>query len=229
VTNGDDRPSRRLLFVCVENACRSQMAAAFARRDGGPDVEVSGAGSDPADEVNPRTVRLMAERGLDLSDAVPRSVDELPGGRFDLMVSMGCGDRCPTVPADRRLEWDLPDPKALSDEGFREVRDDIERRVGELLDQRRLSAADMERAREIWLDELGLPDLDPQMPWYGYSLGEWNDRLAEEAQRAVEGRYFETGEELVGQRVSTDDVEPNTSVYGPEDFPDHPVFSGLED
>lgn len=130
----EDRPVRRLLFVCVENACRSQMAAAFARRDAGPGVEVYGAGSDPADEVNPRTGEFMAERGLDLSRATPSSVDELPEVRFDIMVSMGCGDRCPRAPADRRIEWDLPDPRDLPDDQFRAVRDDIERRVRDLLE-----------------------------------------------------------------------------------------------
>lgn len=124
----------RLLFVCVENACRSQMAEAFARLHGGPGVEVFGAGSDPADEVNPRTVEFMAERGVDLPATGPRSVDDLPDARFDVVVSTGCGDRCPTVPADRRLEWDLPDPKHLPDDEFRAVRDEIESRVRGLLD-----------------------------------------------------------------------------------------------
>lgn len=75
----------------------------------------------------------------------------------------------------------------------------------------------MEDAREIW-EELGLPELDPEMPWYGYSLGEWNEQLEAEAQRAVEGRYFETGDELKDRQVSTDDVEPNTPVFSDEDF-----------
>ena len=136
MATSEDR-SVRLLFVCVENACRSQMAAAFARRDAGPEVEVYGAGSDPAREVNPRTVAFMAERGLDLSGATPVSVDELPEVRFDVIVSMGCGDRCPSVPADRRIEWDLPDPKALPDDEFRRVRDDVERRVRALIDDLR--------------------------------------------------------------------------------------------
>lgn len=123
----------RVLFVCVENACRSQMAEAFGRRHGSPGVEVFSAGSDPADRVNPRTEELMAERGVPLSDAAPTPVAELPGGRYDVVVSMGCGDRCPSVPADRRVEWELPDPAELSDEGFREVRDEIEGRVRGLL------------------------------------------------------------------------------------------------
>jgi len=137
MATSEDGSVRRLLFVCVENACRSQMAAAFARRDAGPGVEVYGAGSDPADRVNPRTVAFMAERDLDLSGARPASVGELPDVRFDAMISMGCGDRCPSVPADRRIEWDLPDPKDLPDDEFRAVRDDVEDRVRALVDDLR--------------------------------------------------------------------------------------------
>jgi 4-hydroxy-3-polyprenylbenzoate decarboxylase len=75
----------------------------------------------------------------------------------------------------------------------------------------------MERAREIW-EDLDIPDLDPEMPWYGYSLGEWNEQLEAEAQRAVEDRFFETGEELLDRQVDADEVELNTNVYGPADY-----------
>lgn len=129
----------RLLFVCVENACRSQMAEAFARCHGSPGIEVSSAGSDPADRVNPRTETAMAERGIPLSGAGPTPVDALPEGRWDAVVTMGCGDRCPQLPAERREDWDLPDPAGLSDDGFRAVRDEIEERVRRLL--RELGAA----------------------------------------------------------------------------------------
>lgn len=123
----------RVLFLCVENACRSQMAEAFARRIGEEGVEAYSAGSDPAGRVNPRTVEFMAEAGVDLSGAGPKPVDELPEGPYDVVVSMGCGDRCPSVPAELRMEWDLPDPKELSDDGFRDVRDGIEERVARLV------------------------------------------------------------------------------------------------
>lgn len=126
-------PPAWVLFVCVENACRSQMAEAFARRHGGPGVEAFSAGSDPAESVSPRTVELMAERGIDVADAAPASVDELPDAPFDVAVSMGCGDRCPRVRAARRVEWSLPDPADLSDEEFRRVRDEIEERVRALV------------------------------------------------------------------------------------------------
>ncbi len=123
----------RLLFVCVENACRSQMAEAFARRLAGPGVEVFSAGSDPAERVNPRTEAFLEERGLSLADPTPTSVGELPSVRYDVVVTMGCGDRCPSLPADLRMDWDLPDPAELGDDEFREVRDEIESRVGDLV------------------------------------------------------------------------------------------------
>lgn len=124
---GDGPP--RVLFVCVENACRSQMAEAFARHLAGSRLEVASAGSDPAREVNPRTEAFLRERGLSLEGATPTSVDDLPPIRYDVVISMGCGDACPTVASDLRIEWDLTDPAELSDDDFREVRDEIASRV----------------------------------------------------------------------------------------------------
>ncbi|MEN8374719.1 MAG: arsenate reductase ArsC [Gemmatimonadota bacterium] len=123
----------RLLFVCVENSCRSQMAEGFARAVGGESLEALSAGSRPSGAVNERAIAFMAERGVDLSTHRSRSIDEVASGVFDAVVTMGCGDACPHVPADRRLDWDLPDPKELDDAGFRAVRDEIERRVLELI------------------------------------------------------------------------------------------------
>lgn len=123
----------RILFVCVENACRSQMAAGFARRHGTNRAEVFSAGSAPAETINPRAVAFMAERGCDISSQVPKSLAALVGQHFDHVVTMGCGDACPWVPARHRKDWALPDPKQLPDAGFRAVRDDIERRVLALL------------------------------------------------------------------------------------------------
>lgn len=125
----------RLLFVCVENSCRSQMAEAFARRLGRGRVVVHSAGSRPSGRVHPRAVAAMREVGLDLSSHSSKSVDEMTGLRFDAVVSMGCGDACPHVPARRRLEWDVPDPKELDPEGFRQVRDGIEDRVAALISE----------------------------------------------------------------------------------------------
>lgn len=125
----------RVLFVCVENACRSQMAAGFARGPGSRRVDAHSAGSAPADAVNPRAIAVMAERGCDISGCVPQSLDAFRGQAFDVLVTMGCGDACPWLPARRREDWALPDPKQLDDAGFRAVRDDIERRVRTLLDR----------------------------------------------------------------------------------------------
>lgn len=133
----NERIPRRYLFVCVENACRSQMAEAFARLHGGEEVEAFSAGSDPAAEVNPTAVEVMRERGVDLAGRRPSSAADLPELTFDAVVSMGCGDRCPSVPARRRLEWDVPDPKRMPADEFRRVRDEVERRVLELLREER--------------------------------------------------------------------------------------------
>ena len=123
----------RVLFVCVENACRSQMAEAFARRLGAGRIEACSAGSRPAGGVNLRAIAFMAERGYDLNTHVSKPLSAFEGQAIDVIVTMGCGDACPWLPAARRMDWNLPDPKTLPDEGFRAVRDEIERRVQQLL------------------------------------------------------------------------------------------------
>jgi protein-tyrosine-phosphatase len=122
---------KRILFVCVENANRSQMAEAFARIHGGPDVEAYSAGSRPSGAVNSRAVAAMREVGYDLTTHRSKSVAELPEMEFDLVVTMGCGDACPAVRARRREDWAIPDPKHLPREEFSKVRDLIERKVKE--------------------------------------------------------------------------------------------------
>ncbi|NUS38840.1 MAG: arsenate reductase ArsC [Lysobacter sp.] len=124
---------RRVLFVCVENANRSQMAEAFARMIGGDAVEAASAGSKPSGVLNPRAVRFMDEVGYDLTAHRSKSLDEVDGA-FDAVITMGCGDRCPWVPARVREDWALPDPKHLDDDGYRAVRDEIARRVHALLE-----------------------------------------------------------------------------------------------
>jgi len=124
---------KRILFVCVENSNRSQMAEAFARMQGGDGVEAWSAGSRPSGTVNPKAVRYMAELGYDLSTHRSKSLDEVSGG-FDAVVTMGCGDSCPWVPARIREDWALADPKHLDDDGYRAVRDEIARRVAALLE-----------------------------------------------------------------------------------------------
>jgi arsenate reductase len=123
---------KRVLFVCIENSNRSQMAEAFARIHGGDDVEAMSAGSRPSGRVNSRAIRFMAELGYDLGTHASKSLDDIQGP-FDAVVTMGCGDSCPWVAARLREDWALPDPKDLDDDGYRAVRDDIGARVRALL------------------------------------------------------------------------------------------------
>lgn len=127
--------AQRVLFVCIENACRSQMAEAFARKLGAGRVEAYSAGSRPAGGVNPRAIAFMAECGYDLRHQASKPLSAFEGQAFDAIVTMGCGDACPWLPAARRVDWALPDPKALPDDGFRAVRDEIELRVQRLLSE----------------------------------------------------------------------------------------------
>jgi protein-tyrosine-phosphatase len=129
-----DQPRKRVLFVCVENANRSQMAEAFARLHGAGRVEAYSAGSRPSGRVNPRAVAFMREVGYDLTSHRSKGLTELPEGEFEVVVGMGCGDEgCPLVRARRREEWAIPDPKELPPEEYRKVRDLIEQRVRQLL------------------------------------------------------------------------------------------------
>ena len=130
---GGALPRKRILFVCVENSNRSQMAEAFARLHGGGRVEAHSAGSRPSGKVNPRAIAFMRERDYDLSTHHSKSLDHFNGQEIDVAVTMGCGDACPLVRARRREEWNIPDPKELPDQQFRDVRDLIERKVKELV------------------------------------------------------------------------------------------------
>lgn len=123
---------KRILFVCVENSNRSQMAEAFARMHGGDSVQALSAGSAPSGKINPKAVRFMAELGYDLATHASKSLDEVTG-EFDAVVTMGCGDSCPWVPAKRREDWALPDPREMDDVAYRGVRDEISARVKNLL------------------------------------------------------------------------------------------------
>ncbi|HEX7077035.1 MAG TPA: arsenate reductase ArsC [Candidatus Eisenbacteria bacterium] len=125
--------SPSLLFVCVENSCRSQMAEGFARTLGRGRVTVYSAGSRPSGQVNPRAIQFMAEKGIDIGVQLSKGLDDLPDVRWDYLVTMGCGDACPHLPARNRLDWDLQDPKSLDDQGFRAVRDRIEALVRDLI------------------------------------------------------------------------------------------------
>jgi arsenate reductase (thioredoxin) len=129
-----DRTQPRLLFVCIENSNRSQMAEAFTRIHGADKVEAFSAGSRPSGVVNPKAVEAMREKGYDLTQHRSKSLDDIPAGEYAVAVTMGCGDECPLVHAARREDWQIPDPKTLPPEEFRAVRDLIERKVIELLD-----------------------------------------------------------------------------------------------
>ena len=131
----------RLLFVCVENSNRSQMAEAFARMHGGAEVNAYSAGSRPSGTVNPRAIAAMAEKGYDLSTHGSKSLDDIPTGDYEYVVTMGCGDACPWIPARHREDWELPDPKHMAPEEFLTVRDEIERRVISLLARLRQTQA----------------------------------------------------------------------------------------
>ena len=122
----------RVLFVCIENSCRSQIAEAFARMHG-RGVEAFSAGSRPSGAVNPRAIASMREIGYDLSTHESKSLEEIPPGPYDAVVSMGCGDACPSVAATRREDWDIPDPKDMGADDFRNVRFEIARKVDDLI------------------------------------------------------------------------------------------------
>ena len=125
--------SARLLFVCVENSCRSQMAEAFARLLGGEQVEAFSAGSRPSGVVNPKAIASMAEVNYDLSTHTSTGLDAVAGIEFDAAITMGCGDACPDVKARVREDWAIPDPKHMEPDEFAMVRDGIRARVERLL------------------------------------------------------------------------------------------------
>jgi arsenate reductase (thioredoxin) len=122
-----------VLFVCVHNAGRSQMAAALLEQHAGGRVRVRSAGTEPSDEIDPNVVAAMAERGLDVAAARPRSLRDDDLRDADVVITMGCGDACPVVPGTQYLDWDLPNPAGRPLAEIRPIRDDIERRVLDLL------------------------------------------------------------------------------------------------
>jgi arsenate reductase len=134
-----DKPS--VLFVCVHNAGRSQMAAGWLRHLAGDAVEVRSAGSAPANTINPAAVEAMAEVGIDITDQKPKILQYEVAQDSDVIITMGCGDTCPIFPGTRYEDWDLPDPAGLDLAAVRPIRDDLERRVHTLLDQLHVTAA----------------------------------------------------------------------------------------
>jgi protein-tyrosine-phosphatase len=128
-----ERPS--VLFVCVHNAGRSQMAAAFLTHLAGDRVQVRSAGSAPADTVNPAVVEAMSEAGIDISAEVPKVLTVEAVQTSDVVITMGCGDTCPVFPGKRYLDWELPDPAGQGVAAVRPIRDEIEKRIRGLLDE----------------------------------------------------------------------------------------------
>ncbi|MEX2464684.1 MAG: arsenate reductase ArsC [Gaiellaceae bacterium] len=128
-----DPPS--VLFVCLHNAGRSQMAAALLERHAGGRVHVRSAGSDPAEELNPAVVEALAEVGINISTEVPKGLTDEAVREADAVVTMGCGDACPVYPGKRYLDWELEDPAGKSLEDVRRIRDEIDRRVRTLADE----------------------------------------------------------------------------------------------
>ena len=125
---------KKLLFVCVENSNRSQMSQAFAKIIGGDKVEAYSAGSKPSGIVNPKAIAAMKELNYDLSVHDSKSLQEVEQyAPFDAVVTMGCGDACPWMPAKQFIDWEIPDPKHLEPEEFNKVRDYIKTKVTELL------------------------------------------------------------------------------------------------
>jgi protein-tyrosine-phosphatase len=120
---------KKVLFVCVENSNRSQMAEAFARIHGADEVEAFSAGSRPSGTINPRAVKSMLELGYDLNTHTSKSLLDIPDLEYDFVATMGCGDECPFIRAKRREDWEIQDPKHMEADPFRVVRDEIEARV----------------------------------------------------------------------------------------------------
>lgn len=125
---------KKILFVCIENSNRSQMAQAFAIMQGGKNVQAFSAGSKPSGIVNPKAIAAMKELGYDLSKHESKSLDEVKEyAPFDVVVTMGCGDACPWMPARQFIDWQIPDPRNMEPEDFNKVRDLIAEKVKALL------------------------------------------------------------------------------------------------
>ena len=126
---------KRIVFICVENARRSQMAQGFAEVFGQGELEVYSAGSHPSSQIDPLVIEVMKERGIDLSSKRPKGLNDLPPVEMDYLVTMGCEETCPAVLAKKIIEWEIPDPKGKSIDEFREIRDMIGQKVRTFLEE----------------------------------------------------------------------------------------------
>jgi len=125
---------KKVLFVCVENSCRSQMAEAFAKMHGKDKLEAHSAGSRASGKVNEKAIKSMREVSYDLNSYRSKSLTEIPDVEYEYAITMGCGDECPYVKAKQRQDWAIPDPKAMDEQDFNQVRDTIETKVLSLID-----------------------------------------------------------------------------------------------
>jgi protein-tyrosine-phosphatase len=127
------REKRKIVFVCVENARRSQMAQGFAEALGQGELEVYSAGSRPSSSIDPMVIEVMKEKGIDLSTKRSKGSNDLPSIEMDYLITMGCEETCPAVLTKKVIEWEIPDPKGKSLDTFRNIRDIIEEKVRTLL------------------------------------------------------------------------------------------------
>ena len=125
---------KTILFVCVENSNRSQMAQAFARIHGAGKIDAQSAGSRPSGRVNPKAIEAMKEVGYDLTTHSSKGLTDFNGNEVEVAVTMGCGDECPLVHARHRVDWQIPDPRDMTPDEFRGVRDLIEAKVKALIE-----------------------------------------------------------------------------------------------
>jgi arsenate reductase len=126
---------KKIVFICVENARRSQMAQGFAEVLGKGKLEVYSAGSRPSSQIDPFVIEVMKEKGIDLTDKRPRGLNDLPPIEMDYLVTMGCEETCPAVPARMIIEWEIPDPKGKPIDEVRRIRDVLEAKVKMLLEE----------------------------------------------------------------------------------------------
>lgn len=131
------KEKKKILFVCIENSNRSQMAEALAKIFAGENIESFSAGSKPSGKINPKAIRSMKELGYDLAQHSSKSLEEIKQfAPFDIVVTMGCGDACPWMPAKKFIDWDIPDPREMNEDDFRKVRDLIQDKVKTLVEEK---------------------------------------------------------------------------------------------
>lgn len=131
---------KKVLFVCIENSCRSQMAEGFARKFGKDVLETYSAGSKPSKKVNSDAIKVMKESGIDISSYKPKGFKDLPITTFDYVITLGCGDICPFIPAKKHIDWHIDNPKGKDIEYFRETRDFIDDKVKWLIQEIKLKS-----------------------------------------------------------------------------------------